>query len=144
MSETFLARWSRHKDEARRAAREPVAAERQAPVEEAALTEEEIAALPKIESITAETDVSAFMRRGVPEALRKAALRRAWMADPAIRDFVGHARDYDYDWNLPGGAPGCGSLRADEALAMAQRVLGDPEPEPVAEAPSDPPAEPKI
>jgi hypothetical protein len=143
MNETFLARWSRQKDEARRAAREPAAADRPAPVEEAALTEEEIAALPKIESITAETDISVFMRRGVPEALRKAALRRAWIADPAIRDFVGHARDYDYDWNLPGGAPGCEPLRADEALAMARRVLGDPEPEQVAEGPSDPPAEPK-
>jgi hypothetical protein len=143
MSETFLARWSRQKDEARRAAREPEVTDRQAPVEEAALTEEEIAALPKVELITAETDISVFMRRGVPAALRKAALRRAWTADPAIRDFVGHARDYDYDWNLPGGAPGCEPLRADEAAAMVRRVLGEPAPEPVAEAPADPPAEQK-
>src|SRR5690242_16074346 len=128
MSEAFLARWSRQKDEARRAARMPETPDRQAPVEEAALTEEEIAALPKVEAITAETDISVFMRRGVPEGLRKAALRRAWMADPAIRDFVGHARDYDYDWNMPGGAPGCETLRADEAVAMARRVLGEPEP----------------
>jgi hypothetical protein len=142
MSETFLARWSRQKDEARRAEREPEAPDRQAPAEEAALTEQEIAALPKIESITAETDISVFMRRGVPAALRKAALRRAWTADPAIRDFVGHARDYDYDWNVPGGAPGYEPLRADEAVAMARRVFGaPPEPEPVAEAPAGPPAE---
>jgi hypothetical protein len=134
--DTFLTRWSRRKDEARRAAREP-APDQTVPAEEPALTEEEIAALPKIESIAADTDIRVFMRRGVPAALRNAALRRAWMADPAIRDFVGHARDYDYDWNVPGGVPGNEPLRAEEVAAMARRVFGDAEPEQAAEAPPE-------
>ena len=49
----------------------------------------DIASLPPIESIDADTDVTAFLRPGVPPDLTRAALRRAWSTDPAIRDFVG-------------------------------------------------------
>lgn len=138
MTDTFLRRWSRRKAEARHAVDEPAAPDQAPAPQPASLTDEEIAALPKIESLTAETDVTAFMRRGVPDALRKAALRRAWMVDPAIRDFVGHARDYDYDWN-GGVVPGRGPLQPEEVAAMMRRLLG--EPEPVAEAAPDGDAE---
>ena len=37
-------------------------------------------------SITAATDIRAFLAPGVPAELTRAALRRAWTADPAIRD----------------------------------------------------------
>jgi hypothetical protein len=140
----FLERWSRLKGESRRSRVEEAPA--QAP--DAPLSEEEIAALPRIEDLTADSDITAFMRRGVPEALRKAALRRAWLLDPGIRDFVGHARDYDYDWNIPGGAPGHGPLQPEEIVAAARRLFGHPAeatpPEaPVeaaqAEAPDEPP-----
>jgi len=47
------------------------------------------ATLPPIESIDAQTDITVFLRSGVPEGLRLAALRRAWTVDPAIRDFKG-------------------------------------------------------
>lgn len=60
----------------------------------------ELSKLPSIESITAETDIRPFMAPGVPASLRQAALRRAWAADPAIRDFVGLA-EYDWDFNAP-------------------------------------------
>jgi hypothetical protein len=123
MSDEFLARWSRLKGEARR---EAAAAPAPPPTADA-VTEDEIAALPKVDELSVDSDVTAFLRRGVPAALRNAALRRMWLLDPAIRDFVGHARDYDYDWNTPGGVPGYGALRADEDVAaMVRRVMGDP------------------
>src|SRR5262249_4134009 len=67
------------------------------------------ASLPPIESIEAGTDISAFLRTGVPSALRHAALRRAWSADPAIRDFVGLNENY-WDAAGPEGISGFGAL----------------------------------
>jgi hypothetical protein len=66
-----------------------------------------------------------FLRKGVPEPLRNAALRRMWSLDPNIRDFVSEAREYAYDWNTPGGVPGSGALPASEEVArMAARIVG--------------------
>jgi len=59
------------------------------------------ATLPPIESLGADSDYRVFLRKGVPEALRAAALRRAWMTDPAIRDFPSPAVDYAWDFNTP-------------------------------------------
>lgn len=134
MASDFLNRWSRLKQEA--AATPEMAAESGA----AGLTEEEVAALPDINTLTAESDVACFLRKGVPAALRNAALRRMWMLDPAIRDFVGPARDYSYDWNLPGGVPGSGPLEPGAVTAaMLRRVLGDQEtPGPAAETETAP------
>src|SRR5215210_692059 len=142
MSGEFLSRWSRLKEEARRSepGPEPDAAEASAgapPLEadpasvlpEPELTPEELAELPKVEEITAASDISGFLRRGVPDALRNAALRRMWILDPAIRDFVGEARDYAYDWNTPGGVPGSGALDpGDDVAAMVRGVFGDSPP----------------
>lgn len=144
MSEGFLSRWSRRKDEARRAeggsgpppdetaGPPPEAPQQEAEAPEAgsggeaALAPDEIAALPSIDELTADSDITGFLRPGVPESLRNAALRRMWMLDPAIRDFAGHARDYDYDWNRPGGAPGSGALRPeDDVAAMVRRIFGE-------------------
>ena len=47
------------------------------------------ASLPTIESIGAESNIRAFLEAGVPGDLARAALRRVWSLDPAIRDFVG-------------------------------------------------------
>jgi|SRR6516165_1538283 hypothetical protein len=68
--------------------------------------EGEIVGLPSVADIIAETDVSVFLPKEVPEALRNAALRRAWLLDPKIRDYVCEAREYAYDWNKPDGIPG--------------------------------------
>jgi hypothetical protein len=136
MSENFLARWSRRKNEARRAERsstaEPDGAARLKPdvppetrAAQPAITPEEFAALPKLDELTADSDIAGFLRRGVPEALRNAALRKMWMLDPAIRDFVGHARDYAYDWNTPGAVPGNGALQPEDAAVMLRRVFGE-------------------
>lgn len=82
------------------------------------------ASLPSLESIDAGTDVSAFLRPGVPAELTQAALRRAWVTDPAIRDFVGIAENA-WDFNAPGGVPGFEPLRAiDDVQRLAAQVLG--------------------
>jgi hypothetical protein len=68
--------------------------------------------------------VSAFLRPGVPADLTQAALRRAWVTDPAIRDFVGIAEN-SWDFNAPGGVPGFEPLRAiDDVQRLAALVLG--------------------
>jgi len=134
-AEGFLARWARRK----RAAREglPVAAEpdqarppQAASVAERGAAEDEpvdLDALPKIEEISLETDLSVFFRKGVPAALRNAALRRAWSLDPAIRDFVGPA-DYAWDWNTPGGVPDfCDGVGETPAIrTLVERMLSPP------------------
>jgi hypothetical protein len=67
------------------------------------------ASLPSIESIAADTDIIAFLRAGVPAELTRAALRRAWTSDPAIRDFIGIAEN-QWDFNDPNAIPGFGPL----------------------------------
>jgi hypothetical protein len=156
MSEGFLSRWSRRKHEVRRVERSgssppedaaaPVrdtsrqsaeGAEPSAP--EAALTAAELAELPKLDELTAATDITGFLRRGVPEQLRNAALRKVWMLDPAIRDFVGHARDYAYDWNAPDGVPGNGAIEpADQIAAVVRSVLDEPGTTPAARSAAEP------
>lgn len=136
MSEGFLSRWARRKAEVARADRPspqeaaPSNLEAAPPAEAAAeptpdeITPEELAALPAPEELTAEHDVAAFMRRGVPAALRQAALRRMWALDPAIRDYVDPAREYAYDWNVAGGVPGAGDLPPGmDVEAAASRLL---------------------
>jgi hypothetical protein len=75
----------------------------------------DVATLPSIDSITADSDIRAFLAPGVPPELTRAALRRAWSADPKIRDFVGLA-DYDWDFNTPGAITGFGALDMSDAL----------------------------
>jgi hypothetical protein len=94
--------------------------------------------LPAIDSITAQTDISGFLVAGVPEELKAAALRRAWVADPRIRDFVGLA-DYDWDFHTPGAIPGFGPLAMNDDLRREiARIVGSPisEPEPAKPEPS--------
>lgn len=93
----------------------------------------DLAKLPSLDSITAETDIRAFLLPGVPAELSRAALRRAWSADPAIRDFVGLA-DYDWDFNTEGAITGFGPLEMTEELRrrvsdMVGRSLAPDEPE---------------
>jgi hypothetical protein len=60
----------------------------------------------------------------VPAELTRAALRRAWVADPAIRDFVGLAENA-WDFTAPGGVPGFGPLPAiDDVARLAAQVAG--------------------
>lgn len=117
--ENFLSRWSRRKRDAD-AHGERDAEPGQAPQPDdkpearegepaPSALEFDIEQLPPIESIGADTDVSDFLRPGIPEALRHAALRRVWSSDPAIRDFVGLNENF---WDAAGadGIPGFGDL----------------------------------
>jgi len=129
----FLARWSRRKREARAAVDAPPPTEpvekpnpaRPATVESPANAEVDISSLPSIDSIDAATDITAFLRNGIPQELSRAALRRAWTADPAIRDFIGLAENA-WDFNDPNAMPGFGPLdcTAEQLDALVGRIVG--------------------
>jgi len=90
----------------------------------------DLSQLPPIESITAETDIRGFLAPGVPADVRLAALRRAWAADPKVRDFVG-LNDYDFDFHTPGAIYGFGPLEmTDELRQEVVRILSGWQPEP--------------
>lgn len=142
MADDFLSRWSRRKlenpataAEVADAAEAPDAAEltpelRSAPLQEEladdTITPEELAALPPLADISALTDVTAFLRKGVPLALRNAALQKFWVLDPEIRNFIGDARDYAWDWNTPGGVPVSGAVEpGTDIAAMLRQIFGD-------------------
>jgi TorA maturation chaperone TorD len=73
--------------------------------------------LPPLQSITAGTDIRSFLGSSVPVELTKAALRRAWVTDPAIRDFIGIAES-QWDFNDPTAMPGFGPLRANDVPGL--------------------------
>ena len=99
------------------------------------------ASLPSIESITGSSDIRAFLQKGVPAELTKAALRRVWTTDPAIRDFIGIAEN-QWDFTDPTAMPGFGPLEATdnvrELVAQAMGKLGQAlDPSAEATGPSD-------
>ncbi|MBR1236242.1 DUF3306 domain-containing protein [Bradyrhizobium sp. AUGA SZCCT0182] len=139
----FLARWSQRKQEAKQPEREAPIADAEiaaAPATEAeaekeAAPEFDLSSLPSLEELTSETDITGFLRKGVPEHLRNAALRKSWALDPAIRNYVNPALEYAYDWNTPGGVPGNSELGAGIDIArMVNQIMGT----------GEPPAEPPI
>jgi hypothetical protein len=80
--------------------------------------------LPPIDSITAGSDIKAFLQAGVPKDLTRAALRRAWTADPAIRDFIGLAEN-QWDFTDPTAMPGFGPLEAtDDVRQLVAQAMG--------------------
>jgi hypothetical protein len=79
--------------------------------------------LPSIETITVDTDVRGFLQSHVPAALTRAALRKAWASDPAIRDFIGIAES-QWDFNDPTAMSGFGPmLETDNVPALLARTL---------------------
>lgn len=86
----------------------------------------EATTLPRIDSITADTDISGFLQAGVPEDLKREALRRAWSADPGIRDFVGLSEN-SWDFNDPHAVTGFGPIEPGEVTRlMAQFIMTPP------------------
>lgn len=124
--EEFLARWSRRKRESRAEPAKPAAAQ-PAPPSEAKDdgTEFDLSSLPSIDEINAATDITAFLGKSIPRELSRAALRRAWATDPAIRDFVGLAENA-WDFNDPTAMPGFGPLdcSSEELAALVDRIVG--------------------
>jgi hypothetical protein len=144
--DNFLSRWSRRKRAADadalpteksgeqpndRAAPPREQAGQSGPMEKAALpapSEFDVTSLPPIESIGADTDISAFMQAEVPTALRHAALRRAWAADPAIRDHMGLTENF-WDAAGPDGVPGFGELDPSlDVKRMVSELFGETAP----------------
>jgi len=142
----FLSRWSRRKRALERGEEvheplaeepsEPVLQEMACPVEPAELLavepEFDPASLPPIETLEASSDFTPYFKAGVPSALRHAALRRAWTADPLIRDYMG-SLDYGWDFNTPGGLPpGFSNVLAETGEALRKLIsqaIGEIEPE---------------
>jgi hypothetical protein len=153
----FLERWSRRKIEAEQQTPDPVREQdatqapdenenagdkAQAPVNDAqapvtksdtpsatpdSKPKFDIASLPSLDSITAASDVRAFLTPGVPVELTRAALRRAWAADPAIRDFKGLAEN-DWDFTDPNAMAGFGDLPADfDVRKLVAQIFGEPD-----------------
>jgi Protein of unknown function (DUF3306) len=134
--EGFLSRWARRKQAAKAPVVEQVPS---APVfaEEApAVTgTEEAPALPEIElpdlaSVGADTDITPYLKAGVPDWWKNAAMRKVWAETPAIRDFRG-LQDYDWNFNDPDSIPGFAStINADHARSMIENLfspVGEPE-----------------
>ena len=149
--ENFIARWSRRKRDAaqeRTAEQDPEAAKAavapdaavagaRPPEHQGSARDDEpaqrgesapaafdLSKLPPIESITADSDIRAFLAPGVPPELTRAALRRAWSADPAIRDYVGLAENA-WDFNAPDSVPGFGALEMTQELRrQIARMVG--------------------
>jgi hypothetical protein len=136
--EKFLARWSRRKlgPADKQVPEQPPAAANAPPIESAPpapkadAQEFDISTLPSLDSIGAKSDIRAFLQAGVPSALRHAALRRAWSADPAIRDYIGPNENF-WEGAGPGGVPGFGDLGADvDIKKLVAEVFGQAEQEP--------------
>lgn len=128
--EEFLARWSRRKraskSDAPPAETAKLAGGDSVPSPGAeAEPDVDLGSLPPIDAITAATDVTPFLRKGVPQELMHMALRRAWSADPAIRDFIGLAENA-WDFNDPKAMPGFGPLDCSQAelAAWVDRIVG--------------------
>ena len=143
MSENFISRWSRLKLESRSRRRHETglreSAARSSAVATIAANEDEVAGaetaatptfdltrLPSIDSITAGTDISVFLQSGVPVKFTEAALRRAWVSDPAIRDFIGIAEN-QWDFTNPATIPGFGPLQGTcDRLSLVAQTAGVP------------------
>jgi Protein of unknown function (DUF3306) len=128
-NKSFLARWSQRKHEAKQPDHDAPTVNSDAPsgpVAESDVAQEfDLSSLPKLEDMTATTDITAFLRKGVPEHLRNAALRKSWALDPAIRNYVNPALDYAYDWNTPGGVPGSSEIGTGMDVArLVSQIMG--------------------
>ncbi|MDH6231630.1 hypothetical protein M2281_002228 [Mesorhizobium soli] len=128
-NEGIFTRWSRLKRKATEgSAGEPEPSEVENTPNPAGTTATEEAAvdlsqLPSLDSIDATTDLRGFLAAGVPTHLRNAALRRAWSADPAIRDFIGPNENF---WDHSTGiVPGFTQLASDASSRLLAQVLDE-------------------
>jgi len=110
MAESRLQRWARKKAEAGKQAEqspppviesEPTPEEQELAINEA-LPEHELLekyGLPDPETIELGTDITGFMRKEIPEFLRRKALRGLWKSNPVLAVLDG-LNDYDEDYTL--------------------------------------------
>ncbi|WP_142847426.1 DUF3306 domain-containing protein [Telmatospirillum sp. J64-1] len=148
----FLRRWSRLKSEAEAPAPAPQEApeaealptvQTEAPAAEEGSAEPEfrIEDLPPVESLTAESDFSVFMQQGVPDDLRRLALRKLWASDPswAVPDPL-DLHNLDYTTPAAGivaSAWRVGQGYAEEALEKMDEESSDSAPQHAAPQPEE-------
>ena len=152
--EGFAARWSRRKLESRDEVAEPELAEL---AEQESEPETKVAALtpaadvplpdlPSVESLAADSDFKPFLQEGVPEDLRRLALRKMWRLTAPLPDGL---NDYDEDFSMIGKV-----AMEVSTLFRPGKGMADPDPppdeidfdrvaaiEPQTPHPSEPPAE---
>ncbi len=147
--DSFLSRWSRLKRREEAPGISPEMEPEPAPpptetppTEILAETLDVLKDLPSLESLTAESDFTPFLRNGVPETLHRQALRKLWLSDPVYANDDG-LKDYAGDYtSLFSGAVvktlyrvGKGFLdTVEESLEKGQEAAGEAE---VARAPDD-------
>ncbi len=98
--EGYLSRWSRRKrDERERAPKPADEVDEAADAPESGEQPAEIAPedLPDIDTLHKDSDFTVFMRDGVPEELKRRALRKLWTSDPVLANVDG-LNDYDGDY----------------------------------------------
>jgi hypothetical protein len=147
MAETedgFVGRWSRLKRRERRRGTIPAPDEAEAPpapapkeTAEAAepATNEIVEQLPDIETLDEESDFTVFLKEGVPEELRKRALRRLWRLNPVFANLDG-LNDYDEDFAAEALLGGVKTLyQVGKGMVTPEEPAGD------AAAEADPEAE---
>jgi Protein of unknown function (DUF3306) len=126
-ADNFLSRWARRKSEAEKPSplESGVAPQPNIKADESPDPEDlDLESLPAVDSITETTDISGFLRSGVPPELTRSALRQAWASDPAIRDFIGIAEN-QWDFTDPTAIPGFGPLlETDDLPRLVAQALG--------------------
>jgi hypothetical protein len=131
--ENFVARWSRLKrenaQEVKAAPSAPAKQDRDADSANSSNPQDapvpfDVSQLPSIDSLNASSDIRSFLQAGVPAELTKAALRKMWTTDPAIRDFIGIAEN-QWDFTDPNAIPGFGPLGDHEDVAkLVAQAMG--------------------
>ena len=99
MSDDIFARWSRRKravaEEQIKAPEPPSTPDREPELSEPELLEQ--LGLPDPDTLQEGDDFAAFMRENVPQVLRKRALKRLWLSNPALANLDGLV-DYGEDF----------------------------------------------
>ncbi len=89
--------------------------------------------MPPLESLGRDSDYTLFMREGVPEEMRTAALRKLWRSDPAFTEqfpFEMHMEDYNKTFTPINAATdtifraGLGYLFDDDDKTKAEKPTG--------------------
>jgi len=109
-SDPFLKRWSKKKRGEALEAEEssgdpleelPTEAENKGDLEVQGEAPEIPLDLPDVDSLTTDSDYTGFLKEGVPEELKRVALRTLWKSSPVLANLDG-LNDYDEDYSVMG------------------------------------------
>tara|TARA_B100001146_G_scaffold93298_1_gene82656 strand:+ start:1194 stop:1856 length:663 start_codon:yes stop_codon:yes gene_type:complete len=148
--EGFVARWSRRKIEEKEPSKDTKSEvsklEESAPLDADSTRDEgdeektNVDDLPDVETLNESSDYTPFLKDGVPEKLKRMALRKLWKSNPAF-GFIDGLDDYDEDYSAIGIVaqeiftnykPGKGMVDPDETeeeIDEAVKAEGEVEPE---------------